>query len=269
VAGSLLASAMAYRLFLWLLPLALLVSAGLGFLSDTSGGTDGVSQDLGVSGYIRSMVADASDQAHQSRWWLLIVALGALASAGSGGFRALTALHQLAWHRPISSTGNLVTGVLGFLFFTVAAIGAALVARWTRAQSSGVLVSGAVVTVVMFGALWWVASSRLPHGDATWRALWPGALLVGVSVQALRTSSPRSTWSGSSRTRASCTAPSARRRPCSSGSTCSATPWWARPSSTPPSGSASTTRPETLLVRSDLVSGERPAGRRPPPRRCR
>lgn len=184
VAGGLLASALAYRLFVWLLPIALLASVALGFLRDGARSTR-AADDLGVSGYVTSLVTDASAQAHQSRWWMLLVALIALYSAGKGGSRALVALHHLAWGEPIGPPPKAWAAVGGLLGFTVAGVGAASLARWTRRGPGEAELLGVIGTPVIFGALWLLASLALPHRSAPWRSLLPGAVLVGLGAQGM------------------------------------------------------------------------------------
>ena len=48
---------------------------------------------------------------------------------------------------------------------------------------AGLLVS--VVAMVLFFAIWMGVSWLLPHGDAGWRALIPGALLVAIGIQVI------------------------------------------------------------------------------------
>src|SRR5688500_18337766 len=69
MAGSLLAGAIAYRLFLWLLPVALVLTAALGFLG--AGGSADAARELGASRYIATTVGDAAEQADRGRWLLL------------------------------------------------------------------------------------------------------------------------------------------------------------------------------------------------------
>ena len=38
---------------------------------------------------------------------------------------------------------------------------------------------------VLYAALWLLISSRLPHRDATWRDLVPGAILFGLGIEVL------------------------------------------------------------------------------------
>ena len=185
MAGSLLASAIAYRLFLWLLPLTLILASALGFVQSGGGDAGEVSRDLGLSTYVASTVSDAASQAERSRWVILVIAAVALYSASSAGARALRALHQLAWGMPIDRGLSAVRGAAGFLMFTLGALVVAAATAWVRTRSPGIGLGATVVSVLLFAALWLAASMFLPHSDAPWNALIPGAIVAGAGVQIL------------------------------------------------------------------------------------
>jgi uncharacterized BrkB/YihY/UPF0761 family membrane protein len=54
---------------------------------------------------------------------------------------------------------------------------------WVRGDWPGFLAP--VVTFAPLAGLWLWVSLHLPHGNAPWKALLPGALLVGVGFQVL------------------------------------------------------------------------------------
>jgi uncharacterized BrkB/YihY/UPF0761 family membrane protein len=54
--------------------------------------------------------------------------------------------------------------------------------QWIRQQSAGLGLGSTLVAILAFFGAWLLASSLLPHGNAPWRALIPGALLVGVGL---------------------------------------------------------------------------------------
>ena len=84
IGGNLLAGALAYRVFVFLLPVALVAVSLLGFLrSARSGAPADYAQDLGVSAYVTSTVAEAAEHAQRSRWIALVVGLVALASTST------------------------------------------------------------------------------------------------------------------------------------------------------------------------------------------
>ena len=56
---------------------------------------------------------------------------------------------------------------------------------WLRDESSLTRLLAATLATAPLAALWLWASLRLPHRDAPWRALLPGAILVAIGAQAL------------------------------------------------------------------------------------
>jgi uncharacterized BrkB/YihY/UPF0761 family membrane protein len=186
LAGNLLASALAYRLFLWLLPVLLVLVAILGFLRDADPeNPGGAAKSLGLSRYVASEIASASEQAQRSRWILIAIGLVALYSASTAGIKALRAVHALIWNVPMAKPRSMLANAAGFVAFALAALVATAAAGWLRQRSDGpgVLVSLGVVAI--YGALWLVASLRLPHADCPWTALVPGAVLFSAGAQVL------------------------------------------------------------------------------------
>ena len=182
--GALLAGAIAFRLFLWLLPAGLVTVAIVGFLSPS-----GIHRDMttaGLGGYAASTIAGAAGQAHEGRWLLLLIGLVALYSASVGLAKSLWIGTSLAWHVPVAKLRRppkVAACVLGGL---VPAIALALVANWLRsvAYALGVVVS--LLLVVLYSLLGWVILRLLPRPPtASAVDLVPGAILIGVGVQVL------------------------------------------------------------------------------------
>jgi uncharacterized BrkB/YihY/UPF0761 family membrane protein len=187
VGGSLLAGALAYRMFLWLLPLALVLCGGLGFLGAADDDAAGdLADDLGLSAYVSSTVGDAARQAEDGRWVLLVIGLVTLAVASASGLKSLRLVHARAWGLPLSGLRTSPVGVLGFLGFALLAVGTTLVGGWARDASPGLGLGVRLGVVVAFGVLWLVASVLLPRAPgAPWTALIPGALLFAAGAQLL------------------------------------------------------------------------------------
>jgi uncharacterized BrkB/YihY/UPF0761 family membrane protein len=181
VAGKVLSAAIAYRLFLWILPLALTLAGVLGFLRDRRPTQPSdVAGDLGLSAYVASSVADAASQAEKGRYLLLLIGLVGLWTASTAGAKTVIVVHSLVWGEPLPSVKG-PRAALGFLGFAVAAISITIGVRFA---GSGVGRSGLAEVVVLgsLGALWLAVSQYLPHGAATWRQLVPGAIVVGAGV---------------------------------------------------------------------------------------
>jgi uncharacterized BrkB/YihY/UPF0761 family membrane protein len=83
-----------------------------------------------------------------------------------------------------SHAGSLRIGG-GFLALALVVIVTAAAAAYVRALSPSTGVLATVSSGVAFGALWFLVSLRLPHGDAPPTALVPGAILAAVAVEVL------------------------------------------------------------------------------------
>jgi uncharacterized BrkB/YihY/UPF0761 family membrane protein len=186
LASSLLAGAIAYRLFVWLLPFALLLAAALGFLNAAGEArAEASADDLGFSRYITTTVGDAAQQAEQGRWLILTIGLFALFTTGVAGAKALRAIHFLCWEEVPTKLRRPPVAVLALAGIVLLGAGVTGLAHQARERSSGL---GLVVTVAVFvgyALLWLLTSSLLPHGDSPWTALIPGALLFAAGAQAL------------------------------------------------------------------------------------
>ena len=180
IGGGILAAALAYRIFFFLLPLGFFLVSGLGFLAralDTS--VQAIVSDLGLSGIITEQVANTADD---SSIWVLLGSLVLLAYVTRSLSRAVTVVHALAWER--SAASALVTGRLVAVFAAVVAGQLAAVVGVSAARAHTEV--GAVVALLFFvavvGGLWLWFSLEAPHSTARWTGLVPGALLYGIGI---------------------------------------------------------------------------------------
>ena len=180
VAASVLAGGLAYRLFLWLLPFGLILGGALG-LSNAKSTEDAV-EGSGLPGAITNAVGDAARSANSNSWWLFAVGLPLLLWAGYTGAKAVQLIHALVWDEPPPRT-KLLQGSLAFNGMAFAALAVVALTWWVRDDWPGLLAP--VITVAPLAVLWLWISLNLPHGDASWRELLPGALLVSIGFQVL------------------------------------------------------------------------------------
>ena len=182
--GALLAGALAFRLFLWLLPAGLLLVALLGFSTP-----DRVSDDLagaGLGGFAASTIAQATAQAHQARWLLLLIGLVALYSTSVGLAKAMWIGTSLAWHLPVAKLRRPPKAAAAVVALLLPAVALSIAANWLRsvAYAAGVVLT--IVLVVLYALLGWVVLRLLPRPPtASALDLVPGALLIGVGIQLL------------------------------------------------------------------------------------
>ena len=180
VAASVLAGGFAYRLFLWLLPFGLVVGGGLG-LSNANSTEDAV-EGGGLPGAITNAIGDAARSAESNSWWLLGVGVPLLLWAGFTGAKAAVLIHSLVWDEPPPKPKPLQAS-LAFTGMACAFIAVVALTWWVREDWPGVLAP--VLTFAPLAALWLWVSLHLPHRDAPWKALLPGALLVAIGFQVL------------------------------------------------------------------------------------
>ncbi|MGE5274966.1 MAG: hypothetical protein ACM3QU_14545 [Verrucomicrobiota bacterium] len=180
IGGGILAGALAYRLFLFFLPLAFLLVAALGLLSrwfDVS--PQEIGRDIGVVSLVTKEVAASSRSG--AGWWVALVAAVALAYVTSVLYRAVAIVHALAWQR--SAAAAKAERSLGVFVLCLAA--QLVLTAGTgplRAPTGLVNILVLIVYPLGIGAIWLVMSIRLPHGSAGWRDLLPGAALYGVGL---------------------------------------------------------------------------------------
>lgn len=186
VAGGIIAGALAYRLFFWLLPAGLVFVGGLGVVADVlSDSPKQVGTTLGIGGIISSSLHSASDS--HSAWYALIVGVPLLLYATRSVLRVLIGTHRLAWGdvrdaqpKPTYLDAAKLLGVL-IAYFLLGGF-----AGWARERSPSAGLVATILVIVGFTGLWLWTSTRLPHQSAGWVNLLPGAIAVGIGVGILQ-----------------------------------------------------------------------------------
>jgi membrane protein len=178
--GSVLVGHLAYRSFLWLAPLMLVLSAGLGFSTSTFDLIE-YAQQFDVS---TSAATSALEQAEQSRMTTLVIGLPALAIASWSLIRGIHYAYSQAWAVPIASRKNTVRQsmmtVLGAVAVAVVIVAISAVQR----QGPLLALAGWAGTWLMALAALWLLQLTMPHAKARARDLLPGPLFgaVGLSL---------------------------------------------------------------------------------------
>jgi uncharacterized BrkB/YihY/UPF0761 family membrane protein len=186
VGGEIMAGAIAFRMFVFLLPLVLVLVVTLGFAADAdSKGASDVAKQIGITGLAAQSVAASARVSGGSRWIALFLGLIALYSTSIALARALRIAHALAWVDPVppmKRTWRIALVVVGTVLAMV--LMAALISRINASSHiAGLMLL--LFAVVVYGFAWFFVSNLLPHGDADWKALLPGAVLVGFGVEVL------------------------------------------------------------------------------------
>jgi uncharacterized BrkB/YihY/UPF0761 family membrane protein len=184
--GGIIAGALAYRLFIWLLPLALVAVAGLGIAAEARSETpQDAAESLGMAGLVSNSIANAAKGS--SRWYALAIGIPVLIYTTRGVLRVLIGSHRILWGdlRSAAPKPTLVAS-LRLLVLLLSFPVASVVASTVRAWSPGVGLLASLVATLPYAGLWLLISIRLPHRAAAWTDLIPGALLFGFGIEVIQ-----------------------------------------------------------------------------------
>jgi uncharacterized BrkB/YihY/UPF0761 family membrane protein len=183
IAASVLAGGIAFRLFLWLLPVALILGGVLGFTSSSSAGE--IARGAGLTAAAADAVGQAVEDAGRGRWALLLIGAGALLWTSSRSVLALRRVYALVWNVPPPRSGNPLKEALAFSGICSVLLLIPQGSAWLRELAGGPGIVIPFLAVGAFFGIWVLISDWLPHDDAPLRALMPGALLAAVGLQLL------------------------------------------------------------------------------------
>ncbi len=184
--GGLLAGGLAYRLFLWLLPIGLVGAQILGIWAARSEeSVEDVATEFGLGAAAVASAADAVETNPTNRAVLLITGLVLLAWFSAAFVRALQLAYAIAWDLPRPRMRKPLWAVLVFNGFFLAVALASIGLAWVRAELGFFGILGVVLTVAFQTAVAVLVMWLLPRRAETWQELLPGAVLIGVGAQAV------------------------------------------------------------------------------------
>ena len=184
--GGVLAAALAFRLFMFLVPYAFVMCTGFGLASTAAGQDPGdAARSAGITGLLASAVASTSTMSLANRLVALVVGGFALALTARSLVRVLWIVHRLIWRvqpqrKPSPWAPLLVVGFVTALF----ALGD--LTTWIGSHSALLRVVAFILTILISGGAWFLASWLLPRDQCALWALLPGALIVGLGVGLLQ-----------------------------------------------------------------------------------
>jgi uncharacterized BrkB/YihY/UPF0761 family membrane protein len=183
--GGLLAGGLAYRIFLWELPAALVLVSVLGLASSSSGrAPEDVARSAGLSGALVATVATAAQETTHAGWWLLIVGVVLMMWAARSAVRALQVVCEIAWsERDTAHHSSMYAALL----FSGLALGFVVVQAALSALQHGIVLSvlGWVIGTLIAAVISVWAMRMLPHGGRRWVVVLPGALFFAAAIRIL------------------------------------------------------------------------------------
>jgi membrane protein len=186
-AGGLLSGGLAFRLFVWCLPFALVLVTSLGFLAESIDHTvESLGQESGLSATIVDAVSKGVEASSRNRFALLVLGLVLLFMASTSGLRALNVVSIVAWELEPRAPDRMVAGSIAFALTITALAAIHLIANPLYGGGFGTDILATIALTAGDTAVAYIALGRLPHGATVAWGLLPGALLFGVGIEVLR-----------------------------------------------------------------------------------
>jgi uncharacterized BrkB/YihY/UPF0761 family membrane protein len=181
-----MAGAIAFRMFIYVLPLVLVIVASLGGIADLSDqGPRDLAKTVGMGGLAAKAVSESARLDNGGRWIAIVLGLFALYFASIALARAMRIAHALAWQQavvPMRKTWRAALIAVGSSLALLVVLAA--VSR-LRDENFRLGVLGLGLALFLYALGWFGLSLLLPHRDASWQALIPGAVLMAVGVEVL------------------------------------------------------------------------------------
>jgi uncharacterized BrkB/YihY/UPF0761 family membrane protein len=185
--GGLIAGGVAFRIFLWLVPLGLVVAALLSFwVEHDEGGLEEATREFGIGAAAAETAAEALHAGDRNAGLVLVFGLVMLAWFSLGAVRALILAQALAWQLkpPRIRRPFRVIAIFNGLFVGYTAVSLGL--AWLREQLGTISIVGTALTLAASTGVVLTAMWLLPRRATTVRELLPGALLVAVGAQLIQ-----------------------------------------------------------------------------------
>jgi uncharacterized BrkB/YihY/UPF0761 family membrane protein len=184
-AGTIVGSALAFRLFLFFVPLILFVVGLFGFLASWTE-PDKVNGAFGVSGSLAAQINTALTQPNSTRWLATVSGLIGMMWTGRSLSKVMVTAACLTWRLPVTTKApiRLVGAVVGL----VVGIGVASTIVNRIRVEAGVGIGGLTVVAAfaVYVVAWMALSMLLPRATPDPGALVPGALLVAATLATMQ-----------------------------------------------------------------------------------
>jgi uncharacterized BrkB/YihY/UPF0761 family membrane protein len=184
-AGTIVGSAIAFRLFLFFVPLMLFIVGLAGFVAQRLTAQD-VTGTSNVSSELAKQINAALSQSGSGRWVAVFLGLIGIATTGRSLSKVLVTTSCLTWRLPLTSKASIK--VIGGIVGVIAAIGlmATIINRIRDHLGIGVAGLSFIGAMAFYAIAWIAVSLMLPRGTSDPGALLPGAAIVAVTITAMQ-----------------------------------------------------------------------------------
>lgn len=179
-AGTVVGSALAFRLFLFFVPLLLFLVGLLGFVANFV--SDAEAEDVGIAGSLAGQINSALTQPNSTRWIAVLTGLVGMAWTGRSLSKGMVSASCLAWRLPVRAKASV--RVIGAVVGLIAGIGLVSTIISRIRSDLGLAVAGFsfLIAFAVYALAWVVLSMLLPRATTDPSALLPGAVIVGLTL---------------------------------------------------------------------------------------
>jgi uncharacterized BrkB/YihY/UPF0761 family membrane protein len=184
--GVVLAGALAFRVFLFLIPYAFTVVVGFGAAASASESdpTD-LARKAGIAGILAHAVGTTRDLSWTERIVAVVAGLFAVLLASRGLLKVLRVVHALAWRVRAGKFPSLTKASLVLVGLVTVGIATSILVGKLRSYSFIAGLFAVFLTALIPFGIWIFVSWKLPSRAPRWQEVVPGAALFGVGVLAL------------------------------------------------------------------------------------
>jgi membrane protein len=178
-AGTMIGAAIAFRMFLFFIPLVLFVVGAAGFIAELVD-VEQVTDTTGVTGELAEQIRSAFEQSATTRWFATLTGLVGMATTGRSLSRVMCAASSLAWQIPVVLKASIrvigaIVGLVSGLALSATIVNRIRIELGLPAASLSFL-AVFVVYLVVWTLLFWL----LPRSSPDPGTLLPGAVIMAV-----------------------------------------------------------------------------------------
>jgi uncharacterized BrkB/YihY/UPF0761 family membrane protein len=185
--GGVLAGAVAFRVFLFLVPYVFMIVVvfGLGAsAADEDPGT--LARQSGIGGVAAKAFAGVGDLSTGERIVTFVVTGFALLLATRALLKVLRIVHALIWRTRAGKVPSMARAAGMLVLIVTFALGVSVLIGKLRGDSFILGLVASILWILLPVAVWLFVSWHMPHApDAPWTAFLPGAVVFGVGLEAL------------------------------------------------------------------------------------
>lgn len=184
-AGTIVGSALAFRLFLFFVPLLLFIVGLSGILALWTEPED-INEMVGLTGTLAAQINTALTQPDSTRWLATFAGLFGMVWAGRSLSKVVVTAACLAWRLPVTPKVSL--RVVGSLVGLIVGIGLlSTIVNRIRVEL-GLAAAGVsfVAALALYAIAWLAMSMLMPRATKDPGALLPGAVVVGATIAGMQ-----------------------------------------------------------------------------------